>query len=240
MTTAAAGDALSPRIDAVERELGEVYAGLAASRRSRLLILALVVAFVVAIAWMFYSLYARVTSEAFLAELQAAGQTHLEENQEIYAAEAQKLADFSGPVLLNAFKTQTEQDMPKYSAAIEAQRQALLDDLQPQIEELVNEKYGEVLASFQQTLSEQFPEAKDPEVQERILANLEVAMRGLVEKYYVQQFQTQMQAMYETWDNFPVADAPTANDAPLTDQLIGYLLEIMTYKLANPPQDIES
>lgn len=237
MTTTAPGDTLSPRIEAVERELREVHAGLAAGRRTRLFVLLLVIAFVIAITLMFYSLYARVTSEQFVQDLSTAAQAHLEANKNIYTHEVQTLLDNAKPVLRTAFEAQMEKDMPRFSAAVGTERQVLVDNLRPELEELVKAQYDETLTSFRQTLADQFPEAKDPVVQNRIKDNLDAALTGLVDRYYVNQFQTQMQALSDTWEKFPVADAPGPEDAPLTDQLIGLLLEIMKDRLANPPEE---
>ena len=38
--------------------------------------------------------------------------------------------------------------------------------------------------------------------------------------------------MYDTWDEFPVADAVDEGDVPMEDQLVGYLLELTTLKLS--------
>ena len=237
MSDSGSGD-LSLRIGEVEREVREVHAGLAAGKRTRLIVLLLLIAFSIGIGWMFYSLYQRVTSKQFTDGLTEAAQKHMEANQQVYSAEVQKLVDTSTPVLTKAFMEQTQKDMPKYTAALDSQRQELMDNLRPQLEELINKKYAEILEGYSEILIEEFPEAKDPEVQDRIMKSMEVAVDGLVKEYYVDQFKSQMEEMYASWEDFPVADKPQAGEAELSDQLIGFLLEIVTVKLANPSGEV--
>lgn len=237
MTNAASGDPLSPRIDAVEKELKEVHDGLAAGHRTRRCVFLLVLLFVFGVFGMFYRLYQRVASQEFTESLTAAAQEHLKQNERVYRDHAQKLVEYARPILQQAFSDQVDKDMPKYTAAIDEQRQVLIKNLQPGLRERLDARYAEVLSSYEQRLADEFPQAQDPEVQQRIHVSLERAMDGLVEDYYITQFQTRLDDIHKSWSEFPVADPPQEGDEPLSTQLIGILLEILTHQLTGAAPD---
>jgi hypothetical protein len=64
-----------------------------------------------------------------------------------------------------------------------------------------------------------------------MMQNVGVAMERLSKKYYADQLNVQMFALYDAWDAFPPAPKPLPGEVPLEDQLIGTLLEVLTERL---------
>jgi hypothetical protein len=64
------------------------------------------------------------------------------------------------------------------------------------------------------------------------MENFQIALEKEVRRYYVDEFRQELQAMYDAWDGFPVADAPGKDEPRLEDQLIGSLLDLMVVKAA--------
>jgi hypothetical protein len=59
------------------------------------------------------------------------------------------------------------------------------------------------------------------------------AMQRMLKKYYVDEMRDEMLGIYETWDRFPAAEPVGPNDPRLEDQLIGNLLEYLSYRFTH-------
>ena len=226
---------LADRIKAIEAEVVEVKSAINSSRRSRRMIMLFFLLFIAAICGLFYQLFARVQSEEFQNELTAKAQAHLTSNADNYTREIQGLVDNSSPVLVAALRSRAEEDMPRYTRALNEQRDVFLKNLEPKLEDLVTNRYAEILVSFEDVLVEEFPDAADPQTQARLQKNLRAAMSKLVKKYYVDSLQRNLEEIFAAWDSFPPADPPEKGAATLPQQLIGALMEMLTQRISRPP-----
>lgn len=225
-------EGLVKRVDAVDQEIGALSAALARARSTRL---GIFLGFLIVAGggtYAFYQLAEKFRSEENINKLGELAQQHLDENKDRYIGEVRTLVDQATPVLTKAFFEQAKQDTPKYTAALEQQREALLTNLATRLEEQITTHYQAILSRHRGIIKEQFPDLTDEQLG-RVALNLEKAAKQLVEKYYVDQMSAELDAMYQAWDRFPVADPPGPNDLPLEDQLVGYLLEIVTMKLTS-------
>lgn len=225
---------LITRIHAVESEVTAVRKALAASRNTRLLILLLLILFVVGMTWLFLGLAERVRSEKFQEALLTQAQQHLEDNSQQYANEMQKLVDSATPVLTKAVRDQFERDARKYSAAVAEQREIMVRQLRPEMGKLVENRYNTMLNGLEGVLADEFPEAKDPVIQERLQRSLRKAVSNMVKHYYLDELEEQVDQLVTVWDSFPAAEAPSPDEAPAANQLIGYMLEILSRRLTSP------
>ena len=146
--------------------------------------------------------------------------------------EVQTLSEKITPVITKAFYEQAKKDTPKLTLAMNKERELLMKNVQARLEKQINDQYAKVLTDYETILITEFPKAEDDNIRRRVMANFREAMNRMVKKFYADQFQTELQAMYDTWDEFPVADAVDEGDVPMEDQLVGYLLELTTLKLS--------
>lgn len=221
------------RVAGVESSVRDLQAALSASRTSRRVILAMVLALIVLIGWLFGGLGARLQSDEYKQELSAEGQKYLENNSAEYMKEVQTLVDGVTPKLTKAFYDQAQADTPRYVRALNRERETLLKNLESRLEKQVNDKYEQVLADYEAILIEEFPDAKDEHVRRRVTANFRESLKKLIAKFYADQFREELQSLYDTWDSFPVAPAPDPDDLPLEKQLFAHLLDLTSIKLAS-------
>ncbi len=227
--------AIEQTVDAIQKKLQELDASLKATRTTRLVIVGGFLLLIVVTGGLFYSLGRRVQDKSYQQELLAAARTRIESNSDQYMKQVHQFVDDATPVVTKAFYEQSKKDMPLYLDAISQERGHLLDNLESRLNEQVSSKYETLLKQIENNLLKDFPEASDPVVHDRMIANVRLALNRLVKRYYADEFKQELAEMYEVWDTFPVAAAPDKNDAPLEDQLVGSLLDLMVMKAAGDP-----
>ena len=224
------GGAIGARVQAVQSQVTALEAALSTSRKSRQIILLGLVAVIAVVAYLFYGLANQLRSEEYITELSTEAQTYANNNTDAYMREVKTLADNVTPIITKAFAEQAKRDTPKLTLAMNKERALLMKNVQARLEKQINDQYAKVLADYEEILVKEFPKADDERIRRRIMANFREAMNRMVKRFYADQFQRELQAMYDTWDEFPIADAVEEGDVALEDQLVGYLLELMTMK----------
>ena len=151
--------------------------------------------------------------------------------------EVQGLVDHSTPVVTKAFYDRAKDDLPAFLQASQAERDKLVEELQEKLSERLKKHHEQLLARHQKLLREEFPAVEDEKLHEAMMANLQVAVDGLVQKYYIEELRQEMLTLYGLWDEFPPVPPGEHGDLPLGDQLIGNLLELAKIRLAetSPP-----
>ena len=226
------GSAIDARVQAVQGQVAALESALSASRKSRTIILVGMVAVLAVIAYYCNDLATKLQSEEYITSLSTEAQTYLDNNSAEYMKKVQTLSEKITPVITKAFYEQAKKDTPKLTLAMNKERELLMKNVQARLEKQINDQYAKVLTDYETILITEFPKAEDDMIRRRVMANFREAMNRMVKKFYADQFQTELQAMYDTWDEFPVADAVDEGDVPMEDQLVGYLLELTTLKLS--------
>ena len=229
---AASGDggAIDARVQAVQGQVAALEAALQASRKSRQIILFGLIAVIAVVSYLFYGLANQLRSEEYITSLSTEAQTYVDNNAAEYMKEVQTLTENVTPVITKAFYEQAKRDTPKLTLAMNKERELLMKNVRIRLEKQINDQYAKVLSQYEEILQQEFPKADDDIVRRRIMANFREAMNRMVKRFYAEQFERELQAMYNTWDGFPVADAVGEDDVAMEDQLVGYLLELMTMK----------
>jgi len=224
---------MDQRVQQVEKQVGDLQAALLATRKTRnLLVLSLLAVLVVA-GVLFYRLGQRLQSEEYQTELGDAAQEYLEQNSPEYMREVQMLVDHVGPKVSDAFMDQAKKDMPLYAQAVDRQRELLMKNLEERLAIAINDHYEVTLKQSEEILIQEFPAADDDVTRRRVMENFRIALNRMVAKFYIDEFRTELQALYDTWDGFPVASVPDEGDLPLEDQLFGTLLNLVSLKLSS-------
>jgi hypothetical protein len=225
--------ALTQQVEAAWRECDALTAALARSRRSRLVFLLLVIAFVAVVCFVFVGLGREVMGEKFQNQLLDQAQERFDKNSETYMKEVRALVDNAGPKVRDAFMEQVKKDMPKYVQNMELQRDKFAETLKTNVESKLKAHYTGLVERQQKILQEEFKDIEDPKKHERMMANIDRAVQKLVKRYYVDELETQLNQLYSLWDEFPPAPAPKPGDLTAEEQLIKELLDMLTYKLAH-------
>lgn len=221
------------QIEALIRDCAALTEALAKARRVRQMVFFAVVVFVGAACVMFYNLGTRLGGDEYKTDLLKEAQGRLANNSEQYMREVQTLVDRSTPVLTAAFSAQVKKDLPKFLKAVETERDQLAKDLQVEMTQQIEGRYAKVLGGHRAVLEAEFPMVKDPVLYGRMMENLDAAMDRLVKKYYVDEMNGQLTALYDSWDHYPPADLPGPGAPSLEDEFIGVLLELLSHKLTH-------
>ena len=226
---------LNEQVEAVVRETKALMAAQAAGRRARLLLLLVFIVFVGVVCYAFLGLGNKLLGPENRDALVKAAQERLLKNQGESMKELQKLIESSSPVLTTAFMTQAKQDLPKYMQGLEKQRDALRSSLEVKLSKKLDERYAETLDRHAKIMKEEFPQYNDEALQARMRENINMALEKLVKKYYVDEMNRHMDALYTTWDNFPAADPPKAGGVSTEDQLVVELTDWAKYIMSHSP-----
>ena len=231
--TSASGDApVDQRLQALEAQLANLETALGSVKRTRRIIIVLFLAFIVLVGFLLKGIADDFTSEQYKEELIAAAEKQLQLNSKEYMKEVQILADEVTPVVTKAFYEQVKKDTPLYAGAFDREKEILAQNLRTRIENQVNDYYDEALDKYEEEIVRNFPKARDENVRRRLKANLRRSLNELVKKFYADELERELTALYEVWETFPPADLPEEGELPLEDQLPGYLLEVVTIKLS--------
>jgi hypothetical protein len=225
--------ASSHAIEGIIRECEAMKGALARARMLRLLLLAALATFVAIAVWMFYDLGMKLQGEENLKRIETLAKQRLSGNSDEYMKEVQLLVDHSSPVVTQAFSAQVKKDLPGYLQALEKERDQFAEELLEQFWLRLDRHYRAAMAKHIALMEAEYPELKDKQTRERLVDNMAAASKTLVRKYYVEELQGQMTALYDGWDHFPAATPAVGGEAPLEDQFIATLLELLTYKLSH-------
>ncbi|MGZ0172336.1 MAG: hypothetical protein ACKVHE_22570 [Planctomycetales bacterium] len=224
------GGAIDARVQAVQGQVAALEAAMSASRKSRQIILFGLVAVIAVVAYLFYGLANQLRSEEYITKLSEQAQTYANDNADSYMREVKTLADNVTPIITKAFYAQAKRDTPKLPLAMNKERDLLMKNVRTRLEKQINDQYAKILTDYEKILLTEFPEVEDDVIRRRVMANFKEAMNRMVKRFYADQFEREFKSMANTWDEFPIADAVDEGDVPLEDQLVGYLLELMTMK----------
>jgi multidrug efflux pump subunit AcrB len=224
----AAGD-----VEGMIREAEGLSAALRRARAFRLLLFLGLLGLVAAIVWSFYRLGSDLMSEANQRAILETAQRRLGERSDDYMKQVQTLVNNTSPTLTQAFYDQAKKDLPKYMESFGNERDKLLIDLEKALTERLETRVSAIVEQHKAILLEEFPEIKDREVQERVMANMKEAVEKLAKKYFVEEMHSEVLALYDAWDRFPAVDQRTLEPGSpaLADQLIAELLELLRQRL---------
>jgi hypothetical protein len=231
MASSPAGD-IDSKILALQGQVDALAIALSAGKQTRLLMFLAFLAFALISGWGFFSLASRIQSEAYKQQLLATLQQEIERNHDELAKETELLVESLSPVVTTAITEQSKKDAPLFMQAFDAEKSKLINELPEKLMAKVDARHHDLVRQHEKLIFEELPAAQDPKVRDRMMANVCTALDTLVKKYYADEFKRHFTGMSETWNSFPVADAPSKDDAPLNEQLMGELMDLVAVKLA--------
>lgn len=225
-------DKLSAQIEAIQAEVRSIKGAMSGAKTARWLVLLGLLVLIGIFTGLGIGMVLEFQSSKNMDQLVTATQDRLEQSSDRYMAEVQTLVDFTTPRLTEAFYNQTKKDMPKYTLALERERDQLLDTLHEQLQAQITKHYEQSVKRHEAILTSEFPQFGDKKQVAQMMANMQIALEHVLEKHYGKHLKGELQEMFETWDGFALAELPKAGEPPLEDQLIDALLRLATLKLA--------
>jgi hypothetical protein len=222
---------VTEQLDGVLNELKALHAANARASTVRLLLLLVAIGVVATIGWTVVARAREFSSEKNVRKLMDVATTRLEKNKDDYMRELETLADRVAPVISEAFAEQSRRDMPQFLKALDKERGPLVDNLQATFTDKLTHRLDKMKPELEAMLLKEFPKLQDKKVKDALVANMDRAIDNLLRKYYVEDFRHEVAVMYDTWDQFPPAPAPTKAEATNEDQFLGALIELLKFKL---------
>lgn len=224
-------EALGKKIGAIEKEVATVKVAIRRGSRTRLSLLVVALVLVGTAIWMFYSLAKDFGSKENLNLLAETARTRMEDSSELALEHVRKLADNAVPVLKEALIAQVEKDTPKYSAALDAERVALMENLESELDKKVRAHFEKSSEKYQTILREEFPELRDPKLLDAAYASILEIMDQLVEEYYSDKVRNEIEGLNQKWLEFEMAELPAEGEPQLEQQFLAALLTLAAMKI---------
>jgi hypothetical protein len=230
------GSPSTSSLEALMRECESLTGAIAQARTIRRLLMLALLLFAVGVSLLFYKLYRGVTDKENVDRLMATVQQRLSGRSDAYMREVQLFVDSTTPVITDAFYKRATKDLPLLLQGVEKERDDFIVSMQERLVKSLGEHYDAMIAKHEAILIRELPEAKDPEVRRKLVANLHVVFERLIKKYYADELKLKLTALYDAWDRFPAADKPGAGEPELEQQFMGVLLEAVSHRLAESSQ----
>ena len=224
-------EALGKEIGAIEKEVATVKVVIRRASRRRLGLLVVALAIVGASIWMFYSLAMEFRSEENLDLLAEEARGRIDDSSDLALREVEKLRKTAEPILREAFMAQVKKDTPKYSAAVDKEREILMKNLESELDEKIRAHFQKSSEKYQAILREEFPELKDPELLDAMYSSVVDIMDRLVDEYYSDKVQSEIEGLNEKWKKFEMAELPAEGEPQLTQQFLASLLNLAAMKI---------
>lgn len=227
-------EAVNRHVEAIARELAALKAANSRNRSVRLLLFLAFFAFVTVTCLGIYRLYTRMTSKAYLDQVQAAAEKYVAANQKDFQRQLDILVNNTKTPISDAFTKQVNKDMPGFMRAFESEREQFVTNLQTKLSDRLSKHYEDMLARNDKILKKEFPGIDNEVQQQKVAKNLQIVMNNISKKYYADELGVELNALFDTWDKFPEAEGPSKNEGTTMEQFIGSLLQLLTHKLSRP------
>lgn len=228
---------LAQRVAQLEADASALEEALRKSKSTGRLLFLAFVALVAMVLTQGYLMVSQIEDATWQDEMAAKLRESYSGNSKQYNQEFRKLWTTVQPKLKQAFEDQLKEDSPRFRTAFVTQRDIFAKNIRGKMEAALQQHWKEALDKHEVILREEFPEIQDRKKSARIIANVDLAIQKLVQKYYIGEFEKQFTELYALYDDFGYADAPDAktDEKELPTQFVGQLLELMKLKLISAP-----
>lgn len=187
-------------------------------------ILLVVLIAVLGIGWsylMFGQSQMPIPKQAYLEEIEQ----RLTKHQETIKTEAAAVAMEVIPPISQAIYEETRQDLPRYVEEIQDQGGLFTDHVQDLFIGKAQDQYRSYLRLHRQVLAEEFPNYADAESLDQITAEFERMLNRLVERYYLNEFENQIQVSEMYWARINPIPKADNGQLDLNQQLTDYIAD---------------
>ncbi|GIW89250.1 MAG: hypothetical protein KatS3mg108_3574 [Isosphaeraceae bacterium] len=218
--------ATNQQVEALIRQCDSLRSALSQGQAIRWLLFLGLLAFTLGFGYLFWQLAQRLNGEAFRNQLIATAEKRLGERSDQYLSEVRTLIDNTSPAVAEAFSARINEDMPVVMQALQKEGDALVADLTSQVRRTVENHLKSTLDQYQKQMIEEIPALEDEQLRERLSANLVRAAEKASETYFINELESRVRTLYDTWDRFPAADPEVTQGQRTADLIIGELFEL--------------
>ena len=250
-------DQLAQKISAVERDAMAIGAALTRARQFRLGLFLILFAVIAIFVWK-YVAFAQTfaeqeTLDAFVATAKEKfiGGQNIEDvvKKKIFGDEDPQtaittvftdLAETTGEKVRGIISDRIRLDMGLYTAALHEQRVQLAENLEKGLNDLINEHAEKLLDQHGEILQEKFKDRSQFSEEQLglVIYNMDEAIKRMLQQYYVEEIQSELDALFARYDKFPVAEAVATDDDSLQRQLLQKIAQLLSVKLSRTPEAV--
>lgn len=210
MTTEQQLAAVTDKMNALENESRRILRALHWATKVRLILFCGLLLFVLVSAFLYYRLYIDIRTNR-LAEVQRTIEAQPELFSEPLTRQILRLAEEEGPHIAEVFRLQAEADSEVIIAAMNAERDVLIKNLQTDMQEKLTASFSKMLDEQEEMLIKEFPVLEDPEKMENVRNNMEKVYQQFGQRYYVDFLKEELEEIAGKLDEFPASQPKMAN-----------------------------
>jgi len=228
---------LAQRVAQLENEAADLESAWNRSRTTNRWLLLLSVGLVTGVLWKSYDTLSQVRDKRWQDRMILVFQENSEEHRRLFQNELREIWNRVEPELATDFRAQLQQDSPRIEKAFLVQRDEFEENIKTKFKRAVLANYRKTLDRNVELLNREFPNLRNKPLRDRVISRTLIAVEQLIDKHYVAPLEAELQELYASYQEFPVADAPgtgPGEDTPAM-RFLWQMLKLLKLKLISAP-----
>ena len=229
---------LAQRVAQLENEAADLESAWNRSRTTNRWLLLLSVGLVTGVLWKSYDTLSQVRDKRWQDRMILVFQENSEEHRRLFQNELREIWNRVEPELATDFRAQLQQDSPRIEKAFLVQRDEFEENIKTKFKRAVLANYRKTLDRNVELLNREFPDLQNTTLRDRVISRTLIAVEQLIDKHYVAPLEAELQELYASYQEFPVADAPgtgPGEDTPAM-RFLWQMLKLLKLKLISAPE----
>ena len=228
---------LAQRVAQLENEAADLESAWNRSRTTNRWLLLLSVGLVTGVLWKSYDTLSQVRDKRWQDRMILVFQENSEEHRRLLQNELREIWNRVEPELATDFRAQLQQDSPRIEKAFLVQRDEFEENIKTKFKRAVLANYRKTLDRNMELLNREFPNLRNKPLRDRVISRTLIAVEQLIDKHYVAPLEAELQELYASYQEFPVADPPVtgSGEDPPAMRFLWQMLKLLKLKLISAP-----
>ena len=229
---------LAQRVAQLENEAADLESAWNRSRTTNRWLLLLSVGLVTGVLWKSYDTLSQVRDKRWQDRMILVFQENSEEHRRLFQNELRQIWNRVEPELATDFRAQLQQDSPRIEKAFLVQRDEFEENIKTKFKRAVLANYRKTLDRNVELLNREFPDLQNTALRDRVISRTLIAVEQLIDKHYVAPLEAELQELYASYQEFPVADRPVTGSREDTPAMrfLWQVLKLLKLKLISAPE----
>ena len=236
-STSAIPTELAQRVAQLENEAADLESAWNRSRITNRWLLLLSVGLVTGVLWKSYETVSQVRDKRWQEQVILILQENSPEHRQLFRNELREIWNQVEPDLVNDFRVQIQEDSPAIEKAFLVQRDEFEKNIKTKLQRAVLANYRKTLDRNVELLNREFPKLRDKALRDRVISRTLAAIEQLIDKHYMAPLESELQELYASYQEFPVADPSvtgSGDDTPAM-RFLWQMLKLLKLKLISAP-----
>ena len=228
---------LAQRVAQLEKEAVDLESAWNRSRTTNRWLLLLSVGLVTGVLWKSYHTLSQIRDKRWQDRMILVFQENSEEHRRLFQNELRQIWNRVEPELATDFRAQLQQDSPRIEKAFLVQRDEFEENVKRNFKRAVLANYRKTLDRNVELLNREFPDLQNTALRDRVISRTLIAVEQLIDKHYVAPLEAELQELYASYQEFPVADPPVTGSGEDTPAMrfLWQMLKLLKLKLISAP-----